>query len=121
MDPDPEFPAGERPPEMADPVDPPTQDEERFPWATWGPLGAVGATLLALFAGILATLPFFALSGLESGEDPEGATAIAMQAVTALGLALIPIAAAWSWSGGLLPGRERGRDGRESAINLALA
>ena len=107
MDPDPEFPTGGRPPDAPDrtgPGEPAVREEERFPWATWGPLGAVGITLLALFAGILATLPFFALSGLESGEDPEGATAIAMQAVTALGLALIPIAAAWSWSGGLLPG-----------------
>ena len=104
MDPDPEIPVGEPAPDAADPPEPAPQDEEQFPWATWGPLGAVSVTLLALFAGILATLPFFAISGLESGEEPEGATAIAMQAVTALGLALIPIAAAWSWSGGLLPG-----------------
>ncbi len=92
------------PPDQTEGPEPAPGGEDRFPYATWGPLGAVGATLLALFTGLLATLPFFALGGLESGEDPEGATAIAAQGVTALGLALIPIVAAWNWSDGLAAG-----------------
>lgn len=104
MDPRPEIPAELQPDPLPDGAETPPVVEELFPWATWGPLGAVGATLLALFTGMIATLPFLAIGGLEAGQDPEGATAIAAQGVTALGLALIPIVAAWSWSDGLLAG-----------------
>lgn len=99
----PERPADQEPPL---PVEEPIGDgdADTFPYATWGPFGAVGMTLLALFAGMLASVPFYVIGGIESDQDVEGATAIAVQAVTGLGLALIPIIFAWSWSGGLLGG-----------------
>lgn len=74
---------------------------DHFPYATWGPLGAVATTLIALFAGMLASVPFFVVGGVEPDQDVEGATAIAIQGVTGIGLALIPIAAAWTFSNGL--------------------
>ncbi|MBU3691750.1 MAG: CPBP family intramembrane metalloprotease [Solirubrobacterales bacterium] len=99
----PERPADqEAPPPVEGPVG--EEDRDTFPYATWGPFGAVGMTLLALFAGMLASVPFYLIGGIESEQDVEGATAIAVQAVTGLGLALIPIIFAWSWSGGLLGG-----------------
>ncbi|MFM9149381.1 MAG: lysostaphin resistance A-like protein, partial [Solirubrobacterales bacterium] len=99
----PERSPGQEPPQ---PVEQPVEGEDRdtFPYATWGPFGAVGATLLALFAGMLASVPFYLIGGIESEQEVEGATAIAIQAVTGLGLALIPIVFAWSWSGGLRDG-----------------
>lgn len=95
-------------------------EAERFPWATWGPFGAVGATLLALFTGMIATVPFVLVGGIEAGEDPEGATAIAAQGVTALGLALIPIVWAWNLSDGLGAGL-RALGFRTFRIGQALA
>ena len=99
----PERPAGQEPPA---PVESDSGGEEpgRFPSAPRGPLTAVSTTVLALLSGILASAPFFVFGGVESDGDIEGATAIALQGMTGLGLALIPIAAAWSFSDGLGPG-----------------
>lgn len=91
------------------PVPEPEEQEEdfSFPYASWGPMTALGVSLLALFAGLLLSLPFLAIAGIDSGEDASAGTLIAIQTCTALGFILIPILVATGASGGLRNGLRR--------------
>ncbi|MBK5220735.1 MAG: CPBP family intramembrane metalloprotease [Thermoleophilia bacterium] len=71
--------------------------ERRFPYSNWGPLAAVLGVVLALGAGIMLSIPaaFFG-----QGDDGDLSTAgnVLVQAATALGFLLVPMAIA-SWRG----------------------
>jgi membrane protease YdiL (CAAX protease family) len=91
------------------PVPEPEKEEEEltFPYASWGAMTAVGVSLLALFAGLLLSLPFLAIAGIDSEEDASAGTLIALQTCTALGFILIPILVAAGASGGFRNGLRR--------------
>lgn len=67
----------------------------------------MGVSLLALFAGLLLSLPFLAIAGVDSAEDAPTGVLIAIQSCTALGFILIPILVATAASGGLRDGLRR--------------
>lgn len=91
------------------PVPEPEETEEDFSWpyASWGPIPALGFSLLALFAGLLLSLPFMALAGIDSEDEASTGTLIAIQTCTALGFILIPILVATATSNGLRTGLRR--------------
>ena len=91
------------------PVPEPEEREEvfSFPYASWGAMTALGVSILALFAGLLLSLPFLAIAGIDSEEDASTGTLIAIQTCTALGFILIPILVATGASGGLRNGLKR--------------
>ncbi len=69
--------------------------EPRFPYSNWGPLAAVLGVVLALGAGIMLSIPA-AFFGQEGDGDLSTAGNIVVQAATALGFLLVPMAiAAW--------------------------
>lgn len=68
-------------------------DEEAYPSASWGPLGGLGIAILALFFGLLASIPFLALDSRDPS-DLSLETTVAIQVATALGFIIVPIAAA---------------------------
>jgi hypothetical protein len=69
--------------------------EPRFPYSNWGPAAAVLGVVLALGAGIMLSIPA-AFFGQESNGDLSTAGNIVVQAATALGFLLVPMAiAAW--------------------------
>ena len=70
-----------------------SEDELRWPYASWGPIPAIGFSLLALFAGLLLSLPFLAIAGIDSEDDAPTGILIAIQTCTALGFILIVILA----------------------------
>ncbi|MBK5233518.1 MAG: CPBP family intramembrane metalloprotease [Thermoleophilia bacterium] len=86
------------------PPDPPaepeaTRDPGVFPFATWGPWSALGATVAALIAGLSISLPFI----IVDGGDPDDfalATTIAIQICTAIGFIGIPFLLALMPGGG---------------------
>lgn len=80
-----------------------------YPWATWGPWAAVGATLAALILGLVLALPILALDG-GSGDDLGTTARIGIQAMTAIGFLAIPFLLAWNSGEGRQKGlREAGR------------
>ncbi len=91
------------------PVPEPEEPEEdfTFPYASWGAMTALTVSLLALFAGLLLSLPFLAIAGVDSATDAPTGVLIAIQACTALGFILIPILVATGTSGGLKNGLRR--------------
>lgn len=91
------------------PVPEPEKEEEdlSFPYASWGAMTALGVSLLALFAGMLLSLPFLAIAGVDSAQDAPTGVLIAIQACTALGFILIPILVATGTSGGVRNGLRR--------------
>lgn len=84
-----------------------SEDELRWPYASWGPIPAIGFSLLALFAGLLLSLPFLAIAGIDSEDDAPTGILIAIQTCTALGFILIPILVATATSNGLRNGLRR--------------
>jgi membrane protease YdiL (CAAX protease family) len=72
-------------------------EEPRFPYANWGPAAAILGVVLALGAGIMLSIPA-AFFGTEDDGDLSTAGNIVVQAATALGFLLVPMAIA-SWRG----------------------
>lgn len=85
------------PPAEATP--PGTPDEQGFPYATWGPWVAIGATVGALLVGVLIALPFITIDGGENTDDFALGTIVAIQLCTALGFFVVPFMVASSAGG----------------------
>lgn len=83
-----------------------------FPYANWGPAAAVLGVILALGAGILLSIPGLIL-GHESGGDLTTFGNVWVQAATALGFLLVPMAIA-SWRGASSVGEVLARLGLRS-------
>lgn len=92
---------------VPEPEPEPQEEEFSFPYATWGAMTAVGVSILALFAGLLLSLPFLAIAGVDSENEASAGTLVAIQTCTALGFILIPILVATGASGGLRNGLRR--------------
>ena len=92
---------------VPEPEPEPQEEDFSFPYASWGAMTAVGVSILALFAGLLLSLPFLAIAGVDSENEASAGTLVAIQACTALGFILIPILVATGASGGLRSGLRR--------------
>lgn len=79
-----------------------------FPFATWGPWKALGATMAALIVGLMISLPFIVIDGGDSDDFALGTT-VAIQICTAIGFIAVPFMLSYSSGGG--PGAALGRLG----------
>lgn len=77
-----------------------TQDPDVFPFATWGPWVAIGATFAALVAGLTISLPFIVIDGGDP-DDFTLTTTVAIQLCTAIGFIAIPLLLALMPGGGV--------------------
>ncbi len=77
----------------------PEHGNDVFPYATWGPWIAIGATVCALIAGILLALPFITIDGGENSDEFALGTIIAIQLCTGLGFLAVPFMLAASAGG----------------------
>ena len=77
-----------------------TPEKKTFPYATWGAWEALGATVLALIAGILLSFPILILNGGVDTDDLGAGTKVAIQVCTGIGFLLIPIGLAFISGGG---------------------
>ena len=71
-----------------------------FPYATWGPWAAIGATVGALIAGLLLSLPFV-FAGGDDIDDYGLFVTVAIQVCTGIGFLIVPISLASAGGGGL--------------------
>jgi CAAX protease family protein len=71
----------------------PTPASPTFPYSNWGPLAALVGVPVAVFAGVLLSIPALIAENSPSGELGDAATAI-VQLATAIGFALVPFALA---------------------------
>lgn len=76
-----------------------TPETDRFPYATWGPWLAIGATVGALIVGVLLALPFITIDGGENTDDFALGTIVALQLCTAIGFFAVPYMVASSAGG----------------------
>lgn len=76
-----------------------TGDDGSFPFATWGPWLAIGATFAALIGGLMLSLPFIVIDGGDS-DDFGLATTVAIQLCTAIGFVGVPFLLASMPGGG---------------------
>ncbi len=74
-----------------------------YPWATWGPWAAIGATLAALVLGLVLALPILALDG-GTGDDLGTTARIGIQVMTAIGFLAVPFLLAYNSNPGRFTG-----------------
>ncbi len=93
-------PPGEPPPPSPPPAEPEAaRDPNAFPFATWGPWQATGATFAALVGGLFLSLPFIFIDGGDA-DDFALATTVAIQLCTAVGFVGVPLLLAMMSGGG---------------------
>lgn len=80
-------------------IPPVSPADQGFPYATWGPWLAIGATVGALIVGILIALPFITIDGGGNTDDFALGTIVAIQLCTALAFFVVPFMVASSGGG----------------------
>lgn len=83
------MPDSSQPVDRPEPTAPDPKADGPFPYATWGPWIAIGATFGALIFGVILSLPFFVLDP-GTGDDISLTTRIATQVCTAIGFIVVP-------------------------------
>jgi len=77
-------------------------EKRTFPWATWGPWEAIGATVMALIIGILLSFPVYILSGSFDPDELGLSTKVAAQLCAGAAFILVPFGLAYLSGGGSL-------------------
>ena len=91
------------------PPPPPAEAPENggFPFATWGPWIAIGATVFALIAGLLLSLPVLAIDGGADTEDLSLLATVVVQICTGIGFVIVPLMLAMSGGASIRQGFSR--------------